>query len=128
VVVPTDKKKKTLKRKSAHSSDSEYDVEQGVPDIMTSAKKKAAGKKIPQNVVDVPIDNVSFHSPESVLRWRFVFHRRLALERELGKEALECEEVVNLIKEAGLLNTVWGIGDCYEKLVKEFLVNIPEDC
>ncbi|MCH93305.1 envelope-like protein, partial [Trifolium medium] len=30
--------------------------------------------------------------------------------------------------EAGLLKTVWGLGDCYEKLVKEFLVNIPEDC
>ncbi|MCI56131.1 envelope-like protein, partial [Trifolium medium] len=35
---------------------------------------------------------------------------------------------MDLIKEAGLLKTVWGIGDCYERLVKEFLVNIPEDC
>ncbi|MCH82246.1 envelope-like protein, partial [Trifolium medium] len=26
------------------------------------------------------------------------------------------------------MKTVRGIGDCYEKLVKEFLVNIPEDC
>ncbi|MCI84795.1 envelope-like protein, partial [Trifolium medium] len=34
----------------------------------------------------------------------------------------------DLIKEVGLLKTIWGIGHCYEKLVKEFLVNIPEDC
>ncbi|WJX84522.1 hypothetical protein P8452_67093 [Trifolium repens] len=26
------------------------------------------------------------------------------------------------------MKTVSGIGECYEKLVKEFLVNIPEDC
>ncbi|MCI56984.1 envelope-like protein, partial [Trifolium medium] len=77
---------------------------------MPSAKKKVAGKKIPQNVADAHKDNVSFHSLESVQRWKFVFHIRLALERELGKEALECEEVMNLIKEAGLLKTVWGIG------------------
>ncbi|MCH96031.1 envelope-like protein, partial [Trifolium medium] len=60
--------------------------------------------------------------------WKYVYNRRLALERELGKDALECQEIVDFIKEAGLLKTVWGLGDCYEKLVKEFLVNIPEDC
>ncbi|MCI70794.1 envelope-like protein, partial [Trifolium medium] len=53
---------------------------------------------------------------------------RLALERELGQEDLECKKVMDLIEEAGLTKTVWGIGDCYEKLVKEFLVNILEDC
>ncbi|MCI08125.1 envelope-like protein [Trifolium medium] len=50
------------------------------------------------------------------------------MERELGKEALECQEIVDLIKEVGLMKTVWEIGACYEKLVKEFLVNIVEDC
>jgi hypothetical protein len=33
-----------------------------------------------------------------------------------------------LIKEAGLLTTVCNLGNCYEKLVKEFLENIPGDC
>ena len=46
----------------------------------------------------------------------------------MGKEALECEGVMNLIKEAGFLKTVYNLGGCYEKLVKEFLVNIPEGC
>jgi hypothetical protein len=26
------------------------------------------------------------------------------------------------------MKTVSGLGDCYEKVVKEFLVNIPADC
>jgi len=71
---------------------------------------------------------VSFHYLENVQRWKYIFHRRLALEIVLGKEALECEGVMNLIKEAGFLKTVYNLGGCYEKLVKEFLVNIPEGC
>ena len=55
-------------------------------------------------------------------------NRRLTLERELSKEALQCKEVMKLIKHDGLMKTVHGLGSCYEKLVKEFLVNIPEDC
>ncbi|MCI39451.1 envelope-like protein, partial [Trifolium medium] len=86
----------------------EYDVGKDVPSIVPSTSKKSAGKKIPQNVVEVPIDKVSFHFPENAQRWMFIFHRRLALEREIGKEALECEDIVNLIKDAGLLKIVWG--------------------
>ena len=71
---------------------------------------------------------MSFHYPENAQRWNFIYHRRLALERELGKEDFECEAVMELIKEAELLMTVWNLGDCYEKLVKEFIVNISEDC
>jgi hypothetical protein len=52
----------------------------------------------------------------------------LALERELSDEALECKEVMDLILQAGLMKTVSGLGRCYEKLVKEFIVNIGEDC
>ncbi|MCI89693.1 envelope-like protein, partial [Trifolium medium] len=62
VAVPSDQKKKNLKRKSSPSSDSEYDVVQDVADILQSAKKKTGGKKIPQNVCEAPLDNVSFHS------------------------------------------------------------------
>ncbi|KAK2396314.1 hypothetical protein QL285_057971 [Trifolium repens] len=35
---------------------------------------------------------------------------------------------MKLIKHVGLMKTVSGLGNCYEKLVKEFLVNIPADC
>ena len=41
---------------------------------------------------------------------------------------LQCKEVMKLIKHVGLMKTVSGLGNCYEKLDKEFLVNIPEDC
>jgi hypothetical protein len=76
----------------------------------------------------VPTDNISFHYPDYAHRWKYVFHRRLALERELGPDVLEINEVVDLIKCAGLERTVTNLGNCYEKLVKEFLVNIPDDC
>ena len=76
----------------------------------------------------MPIDKVSFHLPENAQRWKFIYHRRWALKRELGKEALEIEAVMKLIKEAGMLMTICNLGDCYEKLVKEFLVNISDDC
>ncbi|MCI60030.1 Envelope-like protein, partial [Trifolium medium] len=58
VVVPADKKKKSLKGKCVPSSDSEYDVVQDVPDILPSPTKKTSGKKIPQNVAKAPLDNV----------------------------------------------------------------------
>ncbi|KAL5180198.1 hypothetical protein HKD37_01G001373 [Glycine soja] len=48
-------------------------------------------------------------------------------ERELGRDALDCKEIMDLIKAAGLLKTVTKLGDCYECLVREFIVNIPSD-
>ena len=119
---------RTKKRKGVSSSESEYDVEKDVQTIIPSASKKAAGKKVMQTVENVPIDKVSFHLPEYIHRWKFIYHRRLALEREMGKEALEIETMMELIKEAGLLKTVSKHGDCYQQLVKEFLVNISFDC
>jgi hypothetical protein len=40
-------------------------VIEDVPSIVTTGKKKIGGKVIPQNVPDVPMDNVSFHFIES---------------------------------------------------------------
>ncbi|KAK2381040.1 hypothetical protein QL285_068681 [Trifolium repens] len=157
VEIPAKQKKQASKRKTIDLSDSEYDAEDDAPIITTSskqktpkkiktvagtsvedaeedapsivsAKRKVAGRSIPPNVPDVPMDNVSFHFSASAAKWKFVCHRRLALERELSDEALECKDVMNLIKKAGLVQTVSGIGKCYEKLVKEFIVNIAEDC
>jgi len=105
------------KRKVISSSESEYDVEKDVQNIIPAASRKSAGKKIMLTVENVPID-----------KWRFIYHRRLALERELGKEAQEIKVVMELIKEVGLMKTMCNLGECYEQLVKEFLVNIPDDC
>ncbi|XP_050877290.1 uncharacterized protein LOC127081042 [Lathyrus oleraceus] len=54
-------------------------------------------------------------------------NRRVAIERELGQEAVEVKEVIELIKNAGLVKTVATLPQCYEGLVKEFIMNIPED-
>ncbi|KAL5137837.1 hypothetical protein HKD37_10G028138 [Glycine soja] len=112
------------KRKEISSSDSDDDVELDVPDIK---RTKTSGKKVPGNVPDAPLDNISFHSIGNVERWKFVYQRRLALERELGRDALDCKEIMDLIKAAGLLKTVTKLGECYESLVREFIVNIPSD-
>jgi len=81
-----------------------------------------------QTVASVPIDKGFFHLPQNALRWKFIYHRTLALERELGKEVLELEVVMEYIKEACLIKTLCNLGECYEQLIKEFLVNILDDC
>ncbi|KAL5161596.1 hypothetical protein HKD37_07G018862 [Glycine soja] len=112
------------KRKEISSSDSDDDVEL---DVSTSKRAKKSGKKMPGNVPDAPLDNISFHSIGNVEKWKYVYQRRLAVERELGRDALDCKEIMDLIKAAGLLKTVTKLGDCYEGLVREFIVNIPSD-
>ncbi|KAL5146827.1 hypothetical protein HKD37_06G016610 [Glycine soja] len=112
------------KRKEISSSDYDDDVELDVPDIK---RTKTSGKKVPGNVPDAPLDNISFHSIGNAERWKFVYQRRLALERELGRAALDCKEIMDLITAAGLLKTVTKLGDCYESLVREFIVNIPSN-
>ncbi|XP_050896478.1 uncharacterized protein LOC127103258 [Lathyrus oleraceus] len=127
VVTPATKKR-SLKRKEvpSSSSDSDFDVEKNVQDIMPI--KKDVGKKVPANVPEVPIDNIFFNSVENVEKWKFVHQIRSTLERELGKDAFECAEVMDLIKEDGLMKSVAGFGKCYEMLVKEFIVNMSKDC
>ncbi|KAK2401666.1 hypothetical protein QL285_051246 [Trifolium repens] len=125
--ISTASKQKTPKKRKTASTTTAEDAEVNAPGIVSTQKKKA-GRSIPQNVPDVPMDNVSFHFPTSAAKWKFVYHRRLAIERELAEDTLECIEVMELIKQAGLLKTVCGLGKCYEKLVKEFTVNIGEDC
>lgn len=118
---------RSRKRKIISSSESEYDVEEDDQDSIPTASKKSAGKKMSQHVSNVPIDKMSFHYPENAQRWKFIFHRRLALQRELGNEALKMEVVIEMIKEVGLMKTVCNIAGCYKKLVKEFMVNVSED-
>jgi hypothetical protein len=109
------------KRKVIESSDSEEDV----PDI--SPVKKSTVRKSPTKVAAVHLDNISFHLEDGAAKWKFVIQRRVAVERELGKDVVEVKEVMDLIKSAGLMKTVSGLSQCFEGLVKEFMVNIPED-
>ncbi|XP_057418587.1 uncharacterized protein LOC130712791 [Lotus japonicus] len=116
------------KRRHVSDPDSKDDVEPDVPDISTTARKWMKGKKIPQHVPDAPVDNVSFHFPNSAQRWKYVVQRRLTIERELHEDALELKEIMEVISAAGLMKTVKDLGRCFDKLVKEFIVNIPADC
>ncbi|XP_045798482.1 uncharacterized protein LOC123892674 [Trifolium pratense] len=129
VTMPSGSKKKTVKRKTISSSDSDYEEDQDAEaSPATSPQKSAKRKRMAPNVPSVPIDNVSFHCVDNVDRWKFVVKRRMAIERNLTEEFLKCQDIVNLIEEAGLMKTVSELGKCYDKLTREFLVNIPADC
>ncbi|XP_050894871.1 uncharacterized protein LOC127101486 [Lathyrus oleraceus] len=113
------------KRKVREVSECEEDVEEDIPDI--SPVKKTTVRKSPVKVVVVHLDNISFHLEDGATNWKFVIQRRVAMERELGKDVVEVKEVMDLIKTTGLMKIVSGFSQCYEGLVKEFIVNIPED-
>ncbi|XP_057432218.1 uncharacterized protein LOC130724971 [Lotus japonicus] len=97
-------------------------------DTGPAAQKRKIGKRIPENVHAAPLDNISFHSEESVGKWKYVYQRRIAQERELTGEILHCQEIMKLLEAAGLLKTVTEIGGCYDKLVGEFIVNVTTNC
>ena len=74
VVTPVSKKK-SLKRKEVTSESNEFDhdVEHNVQDIISTSRKHASGKNILVNILEVPIDNISFHYVENVGKWKFVY-------------------------------------------------------
>ncbi|XP_058726249.1 uncharacterized protein LOC131597575 [Vicia villosa] len=114
------------KRKEREIVEPESDVEVNVPDI--PSRKRPTTSKLAASISKVPIDNVSFHYASSVSIWKYVLQKRLAVERELAPNALENKEVLELIQEVVLLKTVCNLPKCYEKLIKEFVVNLSEDC
>lgn len=95
---------------------------------MTSSWRNIGGKRILVNIPVTSLDNVSFHSEGSVQKWKYMCQRRIASERELSKDVLEWKEIINLLKDAGLMKIVSDIGPCYEKLINEFIVNLSSDC
>ncbi len=97
--------KKQLKRKAVESdSDLEEEVSKGeASGEAYVGRQSVGGKKVLANVPEVAIDNIFFHLASCVDKWKYV-QRRVALERELGKEALECTDIVSLIEEAGAGN------------------------
>ncbi|CAJ2661763.1 unnamed protein product [Trifolium pratense] len=116
------------KRKAPPTSDSEFEPETDVAASGSTSRKSIGRKKVPQSVPYAPLDNVSFHLENGSARWKFVYHRRLALERNLKEDILQCQSVVEAIEYAGLMKTVFGLDKCYDRLVKEFLINVAENC
>ncbi|XP_050889626.1 uncharacterized protein LOC127094909 [Lathyrus oleraceus] len=100
------------KRKVGEDSEPEEDVEEDVPDI--SPVKKTTARKSPVKVHVVPLDNISFHLEDGAAKWKFLIQRRVAVEREVGKDVADVKEVMDLIKVVRLLKTVVGFSQCYE--------------
>ncbi|XP_050877350.1 uncharacterized protein LOC127081108 [Lathyrus oleraceus] len=113
------------KRKVRDDSEPEEDVEEDVPDI--SPAKKTIVRKFLVKVPIVHLDNISFHLEDGAAKWKIVIQRRVVVEKELGKDVADVKEVMDLIQAVGLLKIVVGFSQCYEGLVKEFIVNILED-
>ncbi|XP_058784237.1 uncharacterized protein LOC131659009 [Vicia villosa] len=114
------------KRKARAVEESESDVEVNVHDI--PLKKKPTTSNLAASVPKVPIDNVSFHFGANANRWKFMYQKRIALERELAQNARDCKDIMDLIEAVGLIKTVIHLSKCYEMLVKEFIVNLSEEC
>ncbi|KAI5418165.1 hypothetical protein KIW84_042702 [Lathyrus oleraceus] len=110
-------KRKTLKRKLVVSSDKESNAEACVLYIVPSSRKNIGGKRVPMNNPSAPLDNVSFHLEESVKKWRSVCQRRVALEKEMSKNTLNCQEIRDLLKKDGLMKILTNIGPFYENIV-----------
>ncbi|XP_050890832.1 uncharacterized protein LOC127096284 [Lathyrus oleraceus] len=114
--VPTSSKTKvavegSLKRK-VHGPTKSWS--KGVP------KKKKTKSIVAESDSDVPCD-----VPDTL--WKYVYQKRLVLERELAQNVLECKDIMDLIQEAGLMKIVTQFSKCYEMLVKEFIVNLSEE-
>ncbi|XP_045798045.1 uncharacterized protein LOC123892291 [Trifolium pratense] len=90
----------TKKRKAPPTSDSEFEPETDVVVSGSTSRKSIGRKKVPQSVPYAPLDNVSFHLENGSARWKFVYHRRLALERNLKDDILQCQSVVEAIEYA----------------------------
>ncbi|XP_058784705.1 uncharacterized protein LOC131659548 [Vicia villosa] len=105
------------KRKARAVKEFESDVEVNVHDI--PLKKKPTTSKLAASVLEVPIDNVSFHFAASANRWKFVYQKRLALERELAQNARNYKDIMDLIEATGLIKSVVHLSKCYD-ISKEF--------
>lgn len=46
----------------------------------------------------------------------------------MSKDTLDCQEIWDLLKKVGLMKTMTDIGPCYEKLVREYIVNMSSEC
>lgn len=84
------------------------------------------GDKIPTNVSIAYLYNVFFHYEESMLKWKYFYHKRITLERKLSKEALSFEEVVQLLEDVivkdneNIMRLHMYVYDILDKTVEHF--------
>lgn len=70
------------------------EVHVGFAPVNEGVTKDASGKRIFTNVFIASLDSMSFHFKKSVLKWKYLYLKRIALKRKLSKEALTFKEVV----------------------------------
>ncbi|XP_050916536.1 uncharacterized protein LOC127131665 [Lathyrus oleraceus] len=104
-----------------------HHLKPSVAKCMKTRKGRSVAELMSSRKAKKIADNISFHLEDRAAKWKFVIQRRVVVEREFGKDVVDVKEVMDLIKAAGLLKTIAGFSQCYEGLVKEFIVNIPED-
>ena len=76
---------------------------------------------------------MSFHFKGSELKWKYLCHKRITLERKLSKEALTFEEVVQLMKDVIVKNNenimIFHIyvDDMLDKMVEHFVQQMQSE-
>ncbi|XP_057432425.1 uncharacterized protein LOC130725193 [Lotus japonicus] len=121
---PSVSQKKAKSTTATHSSRHVNKKSTGNQKVLESSHKKV--KKTVEKKKKIPRVDLESES-DAEADWKYVCRRRIAKEREIGIDVLECKEIAALLDREGLRKTVLGIGKCYEKLVKEFLVNLTDD-
>ncbi|XP_050890684.1 uncharacterized protein LOC127096112 [Lathyrus oleraceus] len=117
--------------------------------VRTRREKKIVAQRSPRKKIDVPTSSKTTVAVESSLKrkvhgptkswskvvpkkkktkWKYVYQKRLALERELAQNVLDYKNIMDLIQEVSLMKNVTQFSKCYEMLVKEFIVNLSEEC
>lgn len=79
--------------------------------------KKSGFRKVPPNVPAVTLDGVSFHSEDSVHKWKYVLQRRMTDEWNISTKYQSYTLVIELIKTVGLMKTVKNVGPFYPRLI-----------
>ena len=129
-------KKKKYVKKNQDSVPEEEDAPEDVADHVTYIveEEEVEEKRVPekkkkssrQDVHDVPIIGISFHTIQSASRWKFVILQSIAPEHMLSDEALAWTDVVDLLKYSGLFASVTSVWSYHAQLVREFIVNLPD--
>lgn len=88
---------------------------------------KAGHRKLPSNVLFVPIDTIPFHSKECMFKWKYVMKRQIADEFVISDQHRSCADIIEMVEKARMMCTINNLGVFYPKLVWDFIVTLFVD-